>query len=430
MAVIQLPYGHGSFSLSMQDDQILAVVEANKLDLPALTPEQAVREALRKPIASPGLDSLVKKGEKICILVPDITRVFECPFVSVPLLVEQLNGIGIPDQDLTILFANGGHKAMTADEHQKLIGAELARRIKTFDHQCHERENLAHMGTTSRGTPVYFNKHAVNADKIITVCGVIYHFLAGFGGGGKMLLPGIAGYETIQANHKLALNKGFGNGLNPEARSGNLTASNPFHADIFEAAAMLPPVFSLNVVTNSKAQIIRAYAGDWIAAHKEACELVARMDGARIPGRAELVIASSGGYPKDINLYQGIKTITNALGAARAGGVIIALLQCPDGFGNADTQKLLCAYETMNEREKELRENFSIGAFAGYFIADAATKTHLILVTDMPAADFGKTAVQIAPNLDEALKLAGHWLQNKASCIIMPHGAATLPLTE
>lgn len=429
MATIQLPYGHGTFSLTLPDNRILATVTANEVDTADITPEQAVREALAQPIASQKLRDLVKKGEKICLLVPDITRIFECPFISVPIVVEELNAAGIPDSDIEILFADGGHKPMTPADHKKLVGEDIARRIKAYDHQCSDYANLQDFGTTSRGTPVWFNKRAAKADKIISVCGVIYHFLAGFGGGGKMLLPGIASYETIQANHKLALNNGFGSGLNPDVRSGNLTSSNPFHADIFEAAAMLPPAFSLNVVTNDKAQIIKAYAGNWVKAHKAACELVAKMDGVAIPHKADLVIASSGGYPKDMNLYQGIKTVTNALAAAKPGGVVIVLLQCKDGFGNADTKRLICDYTDMEAREKELRSNFSIGSFAGYFIANAAETHQFVLVTAMNPKDFATTKAQVAGNLEDALKIAEQKLgKDLAPCIVMPHGAATLPV--
>ena len=146
------------------------------------------------------------------------------------------------------------------------------------------------MGETSRKTPVWLNRYAIEADKIILTGGVVYHFLAGYGGGRKSLVPGIAGKETINTNHCNALNPGFGEGINENVYSGNLSKLNPFHDDLEEAAAMAKPAYLLNVVANSDQQIIAAFAGDWIKAHKAATELVDSIDGVYVDERADLVI--------------------------------------------------------------------------------------------------------------------------------------------
>ena len=286
-----------------------------------------------------------------------------------------------------------------------------------------------HVGDTSRGTPVWFNSYAMACDKIIITCGVVYHFLAGFGGGGKMLLPGIAGYETIQRHHKQALNPGFGNGTNADVRSANMADTNIFHADIFEAAAMARPCFGLNVVVNDDYRIIKAFAGDWVQSHAAACRLVDSMEGVTIPERTSLVVASAGGYPKDINLYQTIKLLSNALSAVQPGGTMILLSRCSEGFGNPDVETQICAYSDMQAREKALRDTFSIGSYVGFLFAEAAEKHNLILVTDMDAALFGKTKMHVCHSLDEALDKARHFLGQELDVrtIIMPHGASTLP---
>lgn len=138
----------------------------------------------------------------------------------------------------------------------------------------------------------------MEADKIVSCCGVAYHFLAGYGGGGKMLLPGIAAYDTIQHHHNRALNEGFGNGTNPMVCSGNLENSNVFQADLLEAAAMLPPVSLSMWWSTISSCIVKAFAGNWLAAHRRACSLVESIDGVTIPETAPLVIASAGGYPQ------------------------------------------------------------------------------------------------------------------------------------
>lgn len=429
MRKIDLPYGHASFTLNLPGGEILDVVAANPVSLPQTTPTQAVAQALAAPIGSPGIAGVVSPGDQICLIVPDATRMWQSPSVSVPLVVAELNKAGVKDADITILCACGTHRRMTPQEHEKLCGPDIATRIRIIDHQCGEMTEMRHLGTTSRGTPVYFNRHAVDADKIITVCGVVYHFLAGFGGGGKMLLPGIAANETVQANHKHALNNGMGSGMNPGVRPGEISGKNPFHADILEAAEMLPPAFSLNVVVNDRQEIIKAFAGDWKKAHLEACGLVGEMDGVRITRQADLTIASAGGAPKDINIYQAVKLLSNAMAATRPGGTIILLAECPEGFGNADCEHQIRDLKSMEEREAELRGRFSIGAFAGYLCAESAQKFRIILVTEMDAKLFSATGIMVVNTLETALDLAarlngGHL----PPAIVMPHGATTLPI--
>ena len=315
-----LHYGDISWTMPMADKNLAAVLESNPVSLPVMEPDQAVREALRHPIGSPCLKDIVSPGEKDRLLVPDVTRLWQSPAVYVHVMVEELNACGIPDSDILIVTATGTHRAHVGDEQARLLGEDICRRIRVVDHDCRDTAHLVHVGDTSRGTPVWFNSYAMACDKIIITCGVVYHFLAGFGGGGKMLLPGIAGYETIQRHHKQALNPGFGNGTNADVRSANMADSNIFHADIFEAAAMARPCFGLNVVVNDDYRILKAFAGDWVQSHAAACRLVDSMEGVTIHERTPLVVASAGGYPKDINLYQTIKLLSNALSAVQPGG--------------------------------------------------------------------------------------------------------------
>lgn len=430
MPGIQLPYGQKSLLLNLDASEILTEVTANRPAIPPVSQAQAVRSALESPIASPRLGEILRPGETVCLIVPDITRLWESTPVSTPLLLEAISRCGIRDEDITILCATGTHRRMTDDEHKRLLGADTVRRFRIVDHQCEETAELKFMGTTSRKTPVWFNRHACEADRVITSCGIVYHFLAGFGGGGKMLLPGISGSETIQHNHKLALNPGFGDGCNPEVRSGNIGPSNPLRSDINEAAAMLPPCFAFNVVVNDRFEIIKAFAGDWLKSHEQGCRLVAAMDGVKIPEKADFVIASAGGAPKDINLYQGSKLLSNALAAARPGATIILVAQFPEGFGNRECENQIRTFTDMKSREKALRDRFSIGAYTGFLFAEACERYTVILVSDMPAEDFANTGCHPAASLDEAMTLAKTFLPPNARAVVMPHGATTLPEPE
>ena len=428
-----MKYSDTEFAVSLDPGQVVAEVHANAVSLPKRTVREHIEYALDHPIGAGPIEEAVKPGEKVCIIISDTTRRWQQPSTYLPVLVERLNKAGIPDEDMLILCATGTHRKQTEEEHISLVGEDLYRRIRFIDHQCDDKEHLTYMGTTSRGTPVWLDSYAMACDKIILTGGVVYHFLAGFGGGRKSIVPGIAGRETINTNHNNALNKGLGSGSNPRACNGNMTDSNPFHSDLMECAAFAKPAYLLNVVVDDNYQIVGAFAGDWRAAHAAATKLVQQLDGVPIPRRTQLVIASAGGYPKDINLYQTSKTLSNALAAVAPGGTMILLSECREGFGDPDCEAQICNYDTMADREKDLRANFSIGGFVGFLFAETSENYHLILVTDLPRERFARTKIQVARTLDEALALAAACNGGSLDGVettLMPHGGSTFPLPQ
>ena len=428
-----MKYSDTEFSVSLDPQQVVAEVHANTVELPKRTVREHIEYALDHPIGAGPIEEAVQAGDKVCILISDVTRRWQQPSTYLPILVERLNRAGIPDEDILILCATGTHRRQTEEEHISLVGEDLYRRIRFMDHQCDDKEHLTYMGTTSRGTPVWLNSYAMACDKLILTGGVVYHFLAGFGGGRKSVVPGIAGRETINTNHNNALNHGLGSGSNPRVCNGNMGEDNPFHSDLVECAAFAKPAYLLNVIVDDNYQIVGAFAGDWQKAHQEASKVVKQMDGVPIPHRAPLVIASAGGFPKDINLYQTSKTLSNALAAVAPGGTMILLSQCREGFGDPDCEAQICSFDTMEEREKALRADFSIGGFVGFLFAETSENYHLILVTDIPSERFQRTKIQVAGTLDEALALAkecnGGSLEG-VETVLMPYGGSTFPLPQ
>lgn len=423
-----MKYGREEFAVQLPREQIAAEIEANVVELPQRTPAEHIRYALDHPIDSLPLKELVKPGERVCIVISDVTRRWQSPETYLPILVAELEQAGIRDEDMLILSATGTHRRQTEEEKMGLVTEAVYRRIRMEDHQCTDEANLTYVGTTSRGTPVWLDKRAMDCDHIILTGGVVYHFLAGFGGGRKSIVPGIAGRETIMKNHSLALNPGMGSGTNPAVRSGNLSQSNPFHMDLMEACAMAHPSFLLNVVVDDNQQIISAFAGNWETAHRAACELVDRMYGVPVAEKTPLVIASAGGYPKDLNVYQTVKTLCNTLEVVADGGTIILVSQCSEGFGDVDCERIISGYPDMMERERALRENFSIGAYIGYLFAQSAQRYHLILVCGLPQSAFGTSGIHAVPTLDAALALSAQLNgREDLRTTLMPHGANTMP---
>lgn len=428
-----MKYSDTEFSVSLDPRQVVSEVHANMVELPKRTVREHIEYALDHPIGAGPIEEVVRAGDKVCIIISDVTRRWQQPSTYLPILVERLNRAGIPDEDILILCATGTHRRQTEEEHISLVGEELYRRIRFMDHQCDDKEHLTYMGTSSRGTPVWLNSYAMACDKLILTGGVVYHFLAGFGGGRKSVVPGIAGRETINTNHNNALNHGLGSGSNPRVCNGNMGEDNPFHSDLMECASFAKPAYLLNVFVDDNYQIVGAFAGDWQKAHEAAARAVEQLDGVPIPHRTPLVIASAGGYPKDINLYQTSKTLSNALAAVAPGGTMILLSQCREGFGDPDCEAQICAYDTMEEREKALRADFSIGGFVGFLFAEASENYNLILVTDIPGERFEHTKIQVAKTLDEALALAANCnggTLDGVETTLMPHGGSTFPLPQ
>ncbi|WP_302826517.1 nickel-dependent lactate racemase [Anaerofustis stercorihominis] len=424
----KLRYDKIEFDVKLKDENIKEVLESNDLGLTKKTPKEHIKDALDNPIGSDKLNKKIDKDDKVCIIISDITRKWQSSKMYLPILVDELNKAGVKDDDITILSATGTHRKQTEEEHKELIG-ELYGRIEIIDHVCTDDENMVYMGTTSHGTPIKLNKVAVNADKVIITGGVVYHFLAGFGGGRKSIVPGIAARETIMKHHSLSLNEGLGSGSNPFVRSANMSETNPFHTDLMEAAEMLKPAFLLNVVVDGDFNIIKAFAGDYVEAHKEACKMVDEMEGVYINKKYPFVIATAGGFPKDINLYQGSKTLCNVMEIIEDNGTAIILFKCGEKFGDEDCEKQIKGYDNMYDREVALRNDFSIGAYVGYLFADFADKYNLILVTSIPKEEFKNTKAYVATTLDEALEIAkdlnGGSLDMETA--LLPHGANTLP---
>lgn len=426
MTSCKLNYGKTEFEVDIEDKNLIQIVESNSY-IVNKTEDEIILDALHNPIGSKRLKDLVKPLETVCIVIPDSTRAWQKSHVYLWRVVEELTKAGIEDKDITIISATGTHRKQTDEEHKMLIGTDLHKRFKVLDHNCFDKANLTFLGETSQGTPVWVNKKALEADHIVITGAIVYHFLVGWSGGKKSILPGISGYETIMANHGLSLGKNIGDGTNPFIRSGNII-NNPIHKDMVEAANLVKPIFMFNVIMGADGNITGAVAGDFIEAHASGRALVDKIDGVEIKEKADLVIASAGGYPKDINLYQSIKTIINAREAALEGGTIILLSECSEGFGEIqDIKDIIINFDTLIDREKELRSNYTISKFVGYYVCETADKFDLILVSNIDASLVKKANIKVVKTLEEALNLTYEKRGKNLKTILMPHGANTLP---
>ena len=413
-----LKYGKGYVKFSL--DPSLVAGELKIREAPVLPdPAAAIREAIRSPIASPPLREVANPGETVCFIVNDPTRVANS-HVFMPILLDELNAAGVPDKDMFIVFALGTHRDMTAEEMAEAVGPEVAKRVRMYNSNA-KKDEFVSFGTTSRGTPVWFNKRVVDADRIVCTGSVVHHFFSGFGGGRKAMLPGVAKHETIRKNHSMM--------FDPNAVIGRLEG-NPIYHDQVEGTEMCRPDFLINVVLNEKCEFLGVFAGDYVKAHLDACEFVDSVYGTPVSEPADLVIATCGGYPKDINVYQLQKTMDNAWGAVRQGGIVIILGECVEGSGSAIYEETMRKFRTPDEVEAELRANFEIGAHKAYSVTRLMKKAEFILVSSLKP-ELAKTLLFTpAADIDAALKMAFAKLGPKPRIILMPQGGITVPINR
>ena len=412
-------YGRAKMTFELPSEQILTEVHIQ--DFPKIENlETAVLEAIRQPIGSKPLREIVKPGQTVAFICNDPTRVANT-HLFLPILVKELNDNGIPDQAMRIVFALGTHRLMSHEEMVEAVGADLASRLTMYNSDCQDSAQFDYFGETSFGTPVYLNKYITEVDHVICTGSIVHHFFSGFGGGRKAVLPGVAAYETIRKNHSLM--------LDPNAILGKLDG-NPVYEDQVEGAKLYPPSFLINVVLDEQKNFLKIFAGDFIAAHLEACKFVDQVYGVPVPELADIVIASCGGYPKDINIYQLQKTMDNAWCAVKPGGVVIILGECEEGSGSKTYEDTMLKFPSPEAVEANLRQNFQIGAHKAYAVTRLMKRADFILVSALDKQLAKQLLFTAVDSVDEALELAKAKVGNQPKITLMPQGSLTVPLVK
>jgi lactate racemase len=377
-----LPYGRGSLEIDLNRHHLLGVLQSTqKPGEKEMTEQEVIIDALDNPIGRPALGSTLHHGESVCIIISDITRAWQRMHVFLPMLVQRINDAGVPDEHIRFLCATGSHRPLTDQEASTLLGPELNKRFTVTSHDCYDEQMLKEIGTTSYGTVVRLNRLALEADHLILTGGIVFHDLAGWGGGKKSLLPGIAGYETIMSNHALSLGDTTGSGIHDCVKCGSIEG-NRLNKDMQEAAEMVDPAFMLNVIINDKGRIGGAVAGHYLKAFETGKVLLDRTDRVQIDRLADFAVVSVGGYPKDIDFYQSTKALSSAKEAVAKGGILLLLCQCEDGIGHPEVSHLLTAFNSHMERELEMRRAFTVSKFAGFLASQIAEDYHVFCVTD------------------------------------------------
>ncbi len=419
MVDIWLPYGKTEVCARIPTRNYLGAIEPK--EKPSISDARSeVERALGEPIGTRRLSEIAEPGRTAAIVVDDATRATPS-YLMVPPLLDKLTKAGVREKDVTVVFACGNHRAVRADEMEKLVGEETLGRVEAVNHDCTSEDNI-YLGKTSFGTEVYVNKIFAEADVRILTGDVGLHYYAGYGGGRKSVLPGVSGAETIQHNHAMLLDE--------KARTGILEG-NPVHEDMLEAAKLARIDFILNIVLNSRRELVRAFAGDLEQAFYGGVKLVDEMYKVPIERRADIVVTSPGGHPLDIDLYQAYKAVHSALDAVKRGGVIVLVAECPEGHGDEVFYEWMTKFKSVKQMEKEIKRRFRVGGHKAYYLTKALKKSKIFLVSVMP--DYYALNVfrlKTAKAVNDALIGTFDIVGKKAKVWAMPYGNLTLPVMK
>jgi len=418
--MLKFPYGKGFLELDVPEANLASVVES-RFGKAAENAEEEIVRALNNPIGSGRVEDLVKRRDRVALIVSDITRPAPNQLM-VPPILEALRKVGLQEKNLEILVANGLHRSPSQREMEELLGKRVLEEVAVVNHDARDGGQLVEVGRTSFGTRVILNRRVVESDSVIITGLIEPHFFAGYSGGRKSVLPGIASAESIFQNHSFRM---IGH---PKARYGILRG-NPIHEDSVEATRFVKLTFMVNVVLNKERKVLRAFAGDFLRAHEAGVKFLEGLVKVPTPHRADIVVTTNGGYPLDRNLYQAVKGMATGEPIVKDGGVIIVMAECIDGVEHLDFQRLMEGAKTPKEVLDTIREKEPIGdQWEAQVLAKVLQRAEVIVVSkgvkDKVIEDMMMTP---ASTPEEALNLALRKTGKNAKIVAIPEGPFIIP---
>ena len=413
---LEFGYGSGQQTVQVPDNNVLDVLTANEMTH-LRTGVEAVEYALDNPIGAAKLEQLGKPGQKIAIIASDISRPVPS-YQILPSIVERLLAAGCSKEDITVVFALGSHRKHTEEEMRRLAGDGIFDTVCCVDSDVND---CVHMGTTDTGTPVDITRLVAEADFKICTGNIEFHYFAGYSGGAKAIMPGVSTPAAIQANHRMMVDE--------LAYAGNLD-TNPIRKDIEQAGSICGIDYIVNVVLDEHKHIVYAVAGDVTEAHRDGCRYLDNMYRKPLRERADIVLVSQGGAPKDANLYQVQKALDNAKHAVKKGGTIILMGACPEGLGSKTFEQWLVDAPTAESMIERIHASFQLGGHKAAAIAMVLQNASIDLVSEMDPDFVRSIFLNPRKNAQEALDAAMEKYGPDATVIAMPYGGATLPMCE
>ena len=422
MMRVELGYGRGTTPFEFDEGRFVALEGAGEEGEPLSDAQLGV--LIDDPYDSPPLEDILSPGESVLIVVSDATRATGSGQV-VNLLTRRLVQLGVSARDLRVIFATGIHRPVTAAERAELLTPFVAQRVHALDHDARDERACVDLGTTERGTPVLLNRALFDHSHVVLTGAINFHYFAGFTGGRKSVCPGLAHARTVEATHLLALDFERGGrraGVGPGRLDGNAV-----HEECERVAAEVAPSFVVNTVVDGQGRVVRAYAGDWRAAHRRACAEYAGEHTARVPGRRPLVVVSAGGAPYDLNLIQAHKALELASYACEEGGDIVLVAACDEGPGRADFLKWFDAADS-RALEARLRDAYEVNGQTAWSLLTKAERFRVHLVSQLPDEDVRRMRMRPARTVAEAVSAAIAGAGARSEGYLIARGATCMPV--
>ncbi|MFW5749509.1 MAG: nickel-dependent lactate racemase [Halanaerobium sp.] len=418
-AEMELKYGRKNLEFEIESSRVLDILRANEKE--ALNdPLKAVENSLKKPVGTAPLAELLaaEKINDLVIIVNDVTRFTPYNYMLPPLF-KTISEAGIKNEQLTFIVATGVHSPHSAEQNREIFGEEIDANYNFIYHNCDQ--DLADLGRLSTGNQLKINKKVAEADFLITTGVILPHYMAGFSGGRKSILPGVAARESIEKNHAMMVDV---------IEDHPPLEDNPISKEMFEAAEKVGVDFILNVVTNSSREIVQVAAGDYRQAWEAGIAQSADMYHLPLKEKAEAAIVSSGGFPRDINVYQAQKALDHADHAVKKGGTIIWVAECSEGYGEERFEKWMNQAESPTDNIRRIKKKFVIGGHKAFAISKVAAEKEIILISALSRAKTENIFAKKMMSIQEAVDYLEDRYDGDYSTYIMPQGSLTVPVVK
>lgn len=420
MKTIEVPYGRGIQTCQIPDDVECFYGGLSQVE-PGGEPEKQIAAALNHMIGHIDLQKL-RSANSVAIAVSDTTRPVPSRII-VETLLAWLEKYGITQERVTVLVGGGLHKPANSENLESILGQVLLNRMgKIVAHDADCEEDLAFLGTSSQGTPVYTNRYFAEADFKIVTGMVDAHQFMGFTAGVKGAVIGLGGRATITGNHSRL--------FQPGAELGHID-ENPARMDLEDIGRIIGVDMIVNVVLNDKKKVVKAVAGHPVIAHRNAVEFAKKVFGVEVP-RADIVIASPGGFPKDLNIYQAQKALTPAMQIVKPGGTIILVAQCIGGSGEEAFVREMSQYKNPRDVVDSFKQKeFVIGPHKAYLWSRTLASSRTFFVTDQVSADLAKMLmVDVRGTLQEAMDEVLLKNPESARITVLPYANSVIPIIK
>ncbi len=380
----EIPYEKKHIGLDIPDKNIVSLNYKNDSEEEPTDEEKIISEAIKNPVSTDILSNLAYSKSSACIIVSDITR--PCPsYKFLEQIIKELKKVKV--KDIKILFGLGIHRNHSDEEKIRLVGNYAAENARLIDFNA---ENVEFVGTTSFGTPVEVSKEVISSDFLIATGNIEYHYFAGYSGGAKAVMPGVCSKKTISANHSMMLE-------NDSVAAKFI--SNPVRQDIEEAGRLVSIDFLFNVILNDSKKIISAVSGKNNEAFIKGIKIYDSLYEINVDEKADLVITSPGGYPKDINLYQAQKALDNIKGIVKDGGKIVFVAACSEGYGEKMFEEWMQEVNDYEKLSKKIKQNFVLGGHKAVVISRLLTKSDVFIYSDFK--DFERIGLKRINNIQD-----------------------------